>query len=118
MIEINRQQMGSNTVRSILKIPRGEEDQVRQQYLIEKDLANQLKTANKAARIGLYSKVYDELFNKVTWHPQLIDKVSSRETDLKVRDRMVLLSMFLKKGQNSLKSDQATALPVSRLVRW
>jgi ubiquinone/menaquinone biosynthesis C-methylase UbiE len=119
MIDINWQQMDSNIVRPILKIPRGEEDQVGQQYLIERDLANQLKTANKEARIGLYSKVYDELFNRVTWHPQLINKVTSREKDAKVRDRMVLLSRFLKKYQNFLEvgpGDCATSLKVSSMV--
>jgi SAM-dependent methyltransferase len=119
MIEINRQQVDSNIVRPILKIPKGEEDQVRQQYLIERGLANQLKTASKEARRGLYSKVYDELFNRVTWHPQLINKVTSREKDAKVSDRMVLLSRFLKKYQNFLEvgpGDCATSLKVSSIA--
>lgn len=50
-------------------------EQIRHHYLVEKELAWRLKTANKEERLHLYTEVYDELFRRVPDHPQLAQKL-------------------------------------------
>lgn len=45
--------------------------QIRQHYLVERELAERLRNAPDAERRGLYPKVYDELFARLPDHPQL-----------------------------------------------
>lgn len=52
-------------------------EQIRQHYLIEKELAARLRAANKEERQHLYRDVYDELFRSVPDHPQLQSKRAS-----------------------------------------
>jgi SAM-dependent methyltransferase len=44
--------------------------QLREQYEIERELADRLRRATRAERGQLYAKVYDELFRRVPHHPQ------------------------------------------------
>jgi len=44
-------------------------DQLREHYLIERELANRLRTAGAIERRALYTSVYDELFHRVPLHP-------------------------------------------------
>jgi SAM-dependent methyltransferase len=46
------------------------EAQLREHYLIERELADRLRDAEPQARRGLYPQVYDELFRRVPHHPQ------------------------------------------------
>ena len=50
--------------------------QLREHYEIEKELASRLRNASREERRVLYSSLYDELFQRVPHHPQLIQKVS------------------------------------------
>jgi SAM-dependent methyltransferase len=45
-------------------------DQVREQYRLEKELAQRLRSAGRSERAALYPRVYDELFRKLAHHPQ------------------------------------------------
>ena len=58
--------------------------QLREHYLVERELASRLRSAPPAQRRGLYTEVYDELFRRLPHHPQLqpADPAQdSRETD-------------------------------------
>src|SRR5882762_1417507 len=62
--------------RSVMRVspPRGEtrtEQQVREHYLIERELADRLRSAPRSERRVLYSELYDELFRRVPHHPML-----------------------------------------------
>jgi len=60
-------------------LPQGyTEEQLLQHYEIEKELAGKLLRAPFLERRVLYSSLYDELFKRVTWHPQLQKKESGR----------------------------------------
>ncbi len=59
-------------------------------YKIEKELASILRNATKKERKKLYTELYDELFNKVPYHPQVVNKV-----DPTARKRAVLRSLRL-----------------------
>ena len=47
------------------------QEQLRQHFEIERELAAKLKNASAAERKSLYNEVYDELFRRVPDHPQL-----------------------------------------------
>jgi len=47
------------------------EAEIRQHYLVERELADRLRNAPDAERRGLYPKVYEELFRRLPHHPQL-----------------------------------------------
>ena len=46
-------------------------EQVREHYLVERELADRLRHAPREARAALYPQVYDELFRRLPHHPQL-----------------------------------------------
>ena len=46
--------------------------QIREHYLIERELAARLRNAPRAQRPAVYAAVYDELFRRVPHHPQLL----------------------------------------------
>jgi SAM-dependent methyltransferase len=45
--------------------------QLREHYLIERELADRLRSAPRSERGALYSELYDELFRRVPHHPML-----------------------------------------------
>jgi len=49
-------------------------EQIRNHYLVEKSIAQRLKSANKEGRMDIYSTMYQELFEKVPDHPRLTRK--------------------------------------------
>src|SRR5438105_7942533 len=51
--------------------------QLREHYDIEKELANRLRNAAQEERRSLYTSVYDELYQRVPHHPQLIRKANN-----------------------------------------
>ena len=50
------------------------EDQLREHYRIERELADRLRASSKAERRMLYRLVYDELLRRVPHHPRLCEK--------------------------------------------
>ncbi len=47
------------------------EAEVRRHYLVERELADRLRSAPDAARRAMYGSIYDELFRRLPQHPQL-----------------------------------------------
>ena len=64
-------------------------------YRVEIELAQRLRSAPRDERLGLYGRVYDELFRRVPNHPQLTRKVSDEERRKGVADRMATLQPFI-----------------------
>jgi SAM-dependent methyltransferase len=52
------------------RLPGRTRDQIREQYGLEKKLAQRLRHAARHERPALYTEVYDELFQKLAHHPQ------------------------------------------------
>jgi len=70
-------------------------DQLKEHYLIEKELASKLMNASKQDRKHLYTALYDELFQRVPNHPQLTIK-ADEETISKINNfRMKFLKPFI-----------------------
>jgi len=71
------------------------QEQVRDHYLIEKELADKLRSATRDERSYLYSDLYNELYRRVPSHPQLTRKKSKIESDEVVESQLKLLRRFL-----------------------
>lgn len=70
-------------------------EQVRNQYLVEKELAERIKRANRDERKIIYHTMYDELFDRVPDHPRLRRRRDERMTELVNRDKMLLVRRFI-----------------------
>jgi len=69
--------------------------QLREQYEIEKSLANRLRSAGQAERRPLYTSVYDELYRRVPHHPQLTRKADKTVQLESVSKQVAFLRQFL-----------------------
>lgn len=70
-------------------------DQLREQYLLERELAAKLRNASREERARLYPWAYDELFRRIPHHPQLRHKASARDQVRRVALQMRFLSRWL-----------------------
>lgn len=89
-------------------------------YRVEIELADRLRHAPRAARLGLYGAVYDELFRRVPTHPQLTRKVSEAERRAGVARRIALLNPFIRADTVFLEigaGDGSLTLEVARRAR-
>lgn len=96
------------------------QEQIREHYEIEKELANKLRHASKPERRRLYSSLYDELFRRVPLHPQLTRRASPTETRQAVETQMRFLRPFLTDNSTFMEvgpGDCELSYEVSRLVR-
>ena len=75
-------------------VPRTQQ-QVREHYELERELAARLRDAPAEERPQLYSALYDELFARLPHHPQLTRKASPAQTAAAVAAQMSLLGRFL-----------------------
>jgi SAM-dependent methyltransferase len=69
--------------------------QIKQHYVVEKELADRLRNASRDERAELYGKLYDELFRRVPEHPQLTRKHVAAERECAINSRLPLLLRFL-----------------------
>jgi SAM-dependent methyltransferase len=70
-------------------------EQIKEHYELEKRLAIQLLNSTKSERQHLYTALYDELFSKISHHPQLSIKSNSSASAWIVMQRMQLIQKFL-----------------------
>jgi SAM-dependent methyltransferase len=66
-------------------------------YQVEVELARQLRNAPKTERARLYAALYDELFRRVPYHPQLHQKSDPTERTRAVERQLASLSRYLHK---------------------
>src|SRR5688572_4121863 len=91
---------------------------IEQHYLIEKELAERLRSATKEERRHLYTEVYDELFRRVPHHPQLA--LSPEQRTHQVSERLSLLQNYLQPTSTYLElgpGDCSLAIKVASRVR-
>lgn len=95
-------------------------ERMRAHYEIERDLADRLRHAPREARRGLYQTVYDELFSRVTDHPQLTRKATPEEARRIIELQLRFLRHFLEPGQTFLEigaGDCALSIEVAKQAR-
>jgi len=71
------------------------DERLREQYEVEKELAQRLKSAPKDERRGLYKEVYDELFRRLGDHPQMAHSTDVESRRHEVALQAALLEPFL-----------------------
>jgi SAM-dependent methyltransferase len=71
--------------------------QAREHYLIERELADRLRRSTREERRFLYRELYDELFRRVPYHPELQGREGGPKMG-EVRDRVRLLRRFTYDG--------------------
>ncbi len=107
--------------RRVPDVPAEELPRIVDHYLIEKDLAARLRNSTRKQRSALYGTVYDELFQRVPNHPQLVAKEDPAERLAGVERHLRFLSRFLTKDSVFLEigaGDCALTLRVaSRVAR-
>lgn len=69
---------------------------LRQHYEVEKELADRLRHATREERRILYGTVYDELYQRVPHHPQLMRKSSPELTHAALYPQLRILRRYLR----------------------
>ena len=95
-------------------------EQIKEHYELEKKLAKRLMQSTKEERQYLYTALYDELFSKISHHPQLSLKADPNASTWIVAQRMQLLQSFLNPSQIFLEigpGDCSLLLEVSKYVK-
>jgi SAM-dependent methyltransferase len=70
-------------------------ERLRYHYAVERELADRLRNSAKHERVQLYKTVYDELFRRVTDHPQLTSP-NTASHKAKIANQMRLVAPLLK----------------------
>lgn len=95
-------------------------EQIKEHYEIEKKLASKLRNSTREERQHLYTSVYDELFKRVPYHPQLTQKLSPEASARMVARSMQFLERFLSPDSTFLEvgpGDCSLSLEVAKRVR-
>jgi SAM-dependent methyltransferase len=108
----------------LLKKPGPEEtrtqEQIREHYEIEKELANRLTNASRSERRHLYSTLYDELYSRVPLHPQLTRKISIKKSAERTAAQMQWLKYFISDDMTFLEigpGDCSLSFEVAKFVK-
>lgn len=94
-------------------------EQLREQYLVEKELATRLRMSSAAERGKLYSAVYDELFRRIPHHSQLLNKASAEQRSKRIEQQLNFLAPWLQPQTKFLEvgaGDCALSFAVARKV--
>lgn len=70
-------------------------EQIIEHYTLEKELAKQLLNSQKEQRKHLYTALYNQLFQKITHHPQISRKMDVSASQLEVQRKMNLVKRYL-----------------------
>jgi SAM-dependent methyltransferase len=96
--------------------------EIRRHYEVERELADRLRASSRDERLQAYGALYDELFRRVPWHPQLARKGDSVGTERGVSAQLALLerwlepsSTFLEIGAGDLALTRRVAERVARV---
>jgi len=106
-----------------IRIPKSEKrtlEQLREQYEVEKELANRLRNASREERRYLYTALYDEFYRRVPHQSQLTRKKDSKAQLVIAFKQMRLLKRFLNPESTFLEvgpGDCSLSLEVAKHVR-
>jgi SAM-dependent methyltransferase len=104
----------------ILKTEERSDQQIREHYQIEKELASRLRNSKVDERSYLYTDLYDQLYREVPHHSQLVRKSSSEASAWIVRQRLQLLKHFMNSDTIFLEigaGDCSLSLEVAKYVK-
>ncbi|HYD49958.1 MAG TPA: class I SAM-dependent methyltransferase [Terriglobales bacterium] len=72
--------------------------QIREHYLVEKELASRLRNSTRQERPALYSAMYEELFRRVPHHPRIVHKIHPDQRRKAIGWQMSLVRSYLHKN--------------------
>lgn len=75
--------------------PKRSDEELIEHYRVEKELASKLRSANAAERKTLYTRLYDEVFQRVPHHPQLERKIDSDRQRRRTEKQLRRIEKFL-----------------------
>jgi ubiquinone/menaquinone biosynthesis C-methylase UbiE len=70
-------------------------EQIIEHYTLEKELAAQLLNSHREERKHLYTSLYNQLFQKITHHPQISRKMDASASQIEVQRKMNLIERYL-----------------------
>ncbi len=120
MSSVSLQVRGVHLLRKKLPREQRSPERLHAHYVIERALAQRLRSATKEERKRLYAEVYDELFRSVPDHPQHTEREDPAQRAAVAAKRAGLLSRFLAPASTFLEvgpGDLSLALQVARKVR-
>lgn len=97
-------------------------EQVRELYAVEKELAARLRNSTREERLQrkLYTSLYDELFNRVPYHPQLQKKLKAEDRSRQVAESIQSIGRLLRPDSTFLEigaGDCAVSIEAAKRVR-
>jgi len=71
------------------------QERLRHHYEVEKELGDRMRASSREERTELFSRLYDELFERVPDHPRLVRRETPDESRRSVEARMAILAPHL-----------------------
>ncbi len=98
------------------------EEEIREHYEIEVELANKLRKSSRDKRrsLNLYASLYNELYRRVSHHPELTKKFSPEKSKRAMSWQFGLLRPFINKHTNFLElgaGDCSLSLSMAKIVK-
>src|SRR6266511_2835190 len=89
--------MGSITTMRLLKSPPPNRtfEQIKNHYLVEKAIAERLKSSSREERKLIYATMYNDLFRQVPDHPRLTQRNDEQLTRIANETKLALVREFL-----------------------
>jgi ubiquinone/menaquinone biosynthesis C-methylase UbiE len=106
-----------------IKIPKDDArsiEQITEHYVLEKQLADTLRNSGKESRSNLYTELYDELFQKIPHHPQMVRKIDAAASWQEITRKMNLVKAYLHPDTTFLEigpGDCQFSFEVAKLVK-
>ncbi len=92
-------------------------EQLREQFEIERELAERLRRAGRRERRGLYTEVYDELYRRVPHHPRWTRRTSPEARRAAHAGQLRVLGRFLRPGCTYLEIGAGDCLFAAQVAR-
>ena len=96
-------------------------DQIMNHFLVERSIANRLKTSKRESRKRIYATMYEELFSKVPDHPRLTRRHSTPLSTNANKNKLSLVSRFIDKSDVFVEfgpGDCRFAIEVAKSVKF
>ena len=71
------------------------QERIRHHYEVERELGDRMRRSSRGERTALFSRLYDELFERVPDHPRLVRRETPEESRRSVEARMAILAPHL-----------------------
>lgn len=103
------------------KLPKTEirtEEQLREHYEIEKELASKLRNATAVERKTLYSDLYNEMYRRVPHHPQFNKKFDAELRNKEIKNHVGWLERYFSKSKSFMELGPGDCLLSFELCKY